>query len=89
MGKDIAAFVCAHVFDQEKLVLYVSRADGDWVFFCGESHPEIEFYKSKIVGVGEMMELDPSLLELKSLPEEWEAERTGVGFPWQKRMIAK
>lgn len=77
------AYVCLHVFDNVAPVLLVSRADGDWQFLCGASHPD-EAAQLRVVGAGHLLERDPSLQEVVDLPVDWEAERTEVGGPWSR-----
>jgi hypothetical protein len=75
------AYVCVDVFDGTKPVLLVSRADGDWVALCGDEHPEdADFFR--VVGLGHVIENDPSIAELLDLPSEHEAERAETGGAW-------
>lgn len=76
---NLRAFVCPHVFRDERPILYVCRADGDWQFLCGGGdHDE----QGHVVGVGHLTARDPSLNELSGLKADWEAERTEVGGKW-------
>lgn len=77
-----AAFVCAHVFAASRPILLVSRAGGDWQFLCGDAHPGGS--EPRVIGIGHLLDRDPTLLELDSLPENWEAERNAVGGTWRK-----
>lgn len=83
MSKEIPAFVCSHVFEKNRPVLYVCRDDGDWQLLCGGSHEESEV--PHVVGLNHFLEEDPSLLALLDLPDNWEAERSAVDAEWKRR----
>lgn len=83
--KEVAAFVCSHVFEQTKPILLVSREDGDWQFLCGEVHAQEEV--PRVVGINHLLDRDPTLLELMDLPPDWEAERASNGAPWMRREL--
>jgi hypothetical protein len=73
-------YLCSHVFENTRPVLFVSRADGDWQFLCGEEHDN---EVPNVVGFNHLLERDPTLAELLHLPDEWEAERAGASSPWR------
>lgn len=75
------AFVCIHVFQHERPVLLVNRADGDWSFLCGDLHDD-DASACRVVGIGHVLEHDPSLMAVLDLPAEWDAERNEVGGDW-------
>ena len=77
--RNLAAFVCSHVFARERAVLLVSHEDGDWQFLCGDSHGGQEAH---LVGVGHLIDNDPSINEVADLPVDWTAERQAIGQPW-------
>jgi hypothetical protein len=77
----LRAYVCVHVCDNVRPVLLVTRAGGPWCFLCGDVHPQ-EPSSYRVVGIGHLFERDHSLLELKDLPSDWEAERKDVGAAW-------
>jgi hypothetical protein len=81
------AYVCSHVFDGSRPILLVSRADGDWCFLCGEEHPQ-DPSAYKVVGIGHVLDKDPTLHELHDLPAEWEAEREAIGQKWTRSQFA-
>lgn len=39
---------------------------------------------ARIVGLGEILEIDPSLSELADLPYGWQAWRENASAPWQR-----
>ncbi|MCU6496926.1 hypothetical protein LPN04_03870 [Rugamonas sp. A1-17] len=75
------AFVCPHVFREERPVKLVSHADGDWQFLCGEID---HFGDGHVVGIAHLLERDPGLLVLADLATDWEAERDDVGGTWRR-----
>jgi hypothetical protein len=75
------AYVCVHVCHNARPVLLVSRDGGDWCFLCGDLHPEAAS-SYRVVGIGHLLERDPSLAVLMDLPAEWEAERQHISSPW-------
>lgn len=75
------AYVCSHVFNASKPILFVSRPDGDWCFLCGAAHPN-GASAFRVVGIGHLIEIDPSLEKLADLPPDWDAERKAVGKRW-------
>jgi len=79
----LKVFCCEHVFRHERPVLYVCRADGDWQFLCGQAdHPETS--DPMVVGVGHLVDDDPSLLEVSDLATNYEAERQSKSDSWIK-----
>jgi hypothetical protein len=75
------AYVCNLVFDRSRPVLLVSRADGEWCFLCGDSH-EDDPSAYKVVGIGHVIEADQTVVELRNLPADWEAERESFVSAW-------
>ena len=75
------SYVCIHVFRNERPVLLVNRADGDWCLLCGGMHKN-SASELRVVGIGHLLQRDPSLLALIDLPPEWEAERESPSGPW-------
>lgn len=61
----------------------VSRPEGDWCFLCGKEHDD-DASSYRVVGIGHLFDQDPSLKELKELPEDWEAERENPGSKWKR-----
>src|SRR5271166_4425050 len=63
------------------LLVTHDREDGGWQFLDGEQVFEED---GVVVGLGEMIQFDPSLGELADLPVGWHAWRTAAGNPWQR-----
>jgi hypothetical protein len=79
------SYVCIEVFRGERPVLLVDREDGDWCFLCGQEHPEDAAF-FRVVGMGHVLENDPSLERVMDLEPDWEAERTTMEGGWIRRM---
>jgi hypothetical protein len=77
----LLVFCCEHVFRHERPVLYVCREDGDWQFLCGQSDHS-QSSDPLAVGVGHLIESDPSLSVLADLPANCEAERKSKVDEW-------
>lgn len=81
--KNHKAFVCRHVFNASKPILFVCRPNGEWIFLCGAAHPKGESI-FRVVGLGHVIEIDPTLQALADLPPDWDAERRAVGKRWTR-----
>jgi hypothetical protein len=78
--RKLGVIVCPHIFKEERPILYVCRADGDWQFLCGDGdHSDSNAH---LVGVGHLTDRDPTLNELVDLQPDYEAERGSVNDPW-------
>jgi len=80
------SYVCIHVFTHERPVLLVDRSDGDWCFLCGAEHPQ-GAAEGRVVGMGHVIEHDPSLQEVLDLEPDWEAESPSVGGRWVRTRV--
>ncbi len=74
-----------HVFLATRPVLMIAHDDGDWSFMCGDADHGNEDWR--VVGVGHLIDRDPTLNECADLPDNFEAERASVGKPWVKTSI--
>ena len=81
ISRETKTYVCTHVFDRIRPVLYVTRPDGDWCVLCGDQHPN-DASAYRVVGMGHVVNYDPSVTELFDLRPNQEAEREAVGDPW-------
>ncbi len=79
----LRVFACRHVFERQKPVLLVSRADGSWCFLCGGQH-EQSIADFKAVGLSHVLKQDSSLNSLWDLEAGWEAERADIASPWRR-----
>ena len=82
--RELAAFICEHVFDDSRPVLLVVKDDeGDWQLLCGAEHSGPPL--GKVVGLNHLLDRDPSINEVLDLDEGWEAERISAAAPWGRR----
>jgi len=63
----------------------VAHEDGDWSFQCGATDHGSKDYH--VVGVGHLIDRDPSLNQCANLPDGFEAERGAVGEEWIRSPI--
>jgi hypothetical protein len=81
-GKNRVAFVTRPLLEENRPVLLVSHdPDGDWQFLCGTTN---ETSEGRLVSLGNILEIDPTLSTLADLPTGWQASRSAVGEPWQR-----
>jgi hypothetical protein len=77
------SYVCVHVFEGSRPVLYVTRPGGDWCLLCGDDHPD-EGAAYRVVGLGHVIGGDASLREVMDLEPNEEAERAAAGAVWER-----
>lgn len=77
----LKSYVCIHVFENTRPVLLVSRVDGDWCFLCGGMHDD-SASSYRVVGIGHLIDRDPTLVAILDLESDWEAERAAVDQRW-------
>jgi hypothetical protein len=82
--RNLGCFVCSHVFENARPVLLGVHWEGDWQFMCGAVDHGAD---GRYVGVGHLIDRDPSLNECADLPDGFEAERSAVGQPWRHSRI--
>ena len=82
---DTAVFICSHILDSGEEILFVSHDmdDGAWQFLCGKEHNESD---ARIVSLKYVLDLDPTVGNLKDLPLGYCAERESKNDKW---IIAK
>ncbi|MEI7767487.1 MAG: hypothetical protein WCJ97_08630 [Phycisphaerae bacterium] len=72
------------VFDGAPILLVFHDAeDHGWQFLDGRA---LDTANAAIVGLGEMVRQDPSILDIADLPPGWQAARDGVGMPWVRQV---
>jgi hypothetical protein len=64
----LASFVCSHISDDSEPILLVAHEEGDWQFLCGREH---KGETPRVVGIGHLLERDPSLQRLRDLEDGW------------------
>jgi hypothetical protein len=78
---DAEAITLDRVVRGEAPVRLAARDDDGWQFLDGEHVFEED---GEVVLLGEIVQLDPTLLELADLPVGWHARRPDVGSPWTR-----
>jgi len=71
------------IADGDTPILHVTHDSDDhgWQFLgCGDSRIE----DSIVLGLAEVLEMDPTIRELADLPPGWHAWRRSVGAPWAR-----
>ncbi|MEJ7804930.1 MAG: hypothetical protein WKG03_03285 [Telluria sp.] len=77
---DYGVYVCHHVFVKEaKTTLVVRDDDGDWQFLCGEGDEDVDCH---LVGVGHLLNDDPTLSAMADLEPGSYANRNDINEPW-------
>ncbi len=79
--KNEATYTVGQIVNGEKPILLVhhDHEDGSWQFLTGGP---FDMSDAKIVGLGEIAKLDPSVLELADLPAGWSASRQTLKDSW-------
>jgi hypothetical protein len=80
--ENTSCFVCNHVFNHERDILYASHdVEGDWQFLCGqEDHTE---ENAKIISLKNAAEIDQSINDLYEMPKGIGAERKTKKEKWK------
>ena len=79
---NVAAVTSDRVLDGAAVCLVVHYSDdASWAFLDGGT---FDVARGKLIGMGEVLGIDPSLREVADLPPGWTATRTHVGAPWQR-----
>ena len=65
--RDTACIICNHIVNWKSPILFVSHDedDGMWQFLCGGSHGVED---AKVVALGEVFDLDPSIEKVAEMP---------------------
>ncbi len=81
--KNQAVITLDRIINGQSKILYVTHdaSDGTWQFLDGGDVIESD---AMVVGLAEMVEIDPTLKNLADLPEGWFAERSGPDDPWKR-----
>lgn len=80
--RNLAVFVCEHVGRHGSPILQVAHdAEGDWQFLCGSDHSDDD--KPMLVGLGHMVDQDPSVNEVAEMGCHHTASRSSVGAAWR------
>jgi hypothetical protein len=87
---DTAVFTTKFVLEENRDITYVTHEeeDGAWQFFSNDEFEDFEKV-AKVVGLGEIIEMDDSVLELIDMPEGYYAYRDSRNSNWGIRKQEK
>jgi hypothetical protein len=75
------AQTCAHVLEQDRPILLVSRElDGEVLAVCGGEDDTPETVR--MLGLDKLLDLDPTLAQLADMPDGWAAMRESDADDW-------
>lgn len=80
---NVAAITTVNVLKKGFPILRVTHYEDDhsWAFVCGKTNNTED---GRVIGMGEGLKLDSTLVEIADLPPGWTAWREQVGQPWHK-----
>lgn len=81
--QNVAVFTTTHVVKARKPILSVSHdaEDGAWQFHSGDAPLTKDMM---IVGLSEIVEIDPTVAELADMPPGFKATRASGSDPWRR-----
>ena len=82
--ENVAAITTRQVIEDGKPVLMVIQYSDDhsWAFLCNTTGEESD---GRVIGMGEALNLDPTLRSIADLPPGWPAERDSVDGEWRRQ----
>jgi hypothetical protein len=85
-AENVACFTVRQVLKERAPILYVvhDASDHGWQFLTGDN---ISMEDAMIVSMREIVEHDPTLLEIGDMPPGYSARRAAVGEPWKVQAI--
>jgi len=81
-ARNVACVTQKQVVNDDLPILYVIHdvEDQDWMFLTGG---EFESEDALIVSMAQIVELDPTLLQIASMPPGYSATRAQIGGDWE------
>lgn len=80
--RNVASFCLRQIMDGSSPILLVCHDDdGRWQFLDGEN---VSMADALLVGLSNVVSLDPSVRELADLPVGWQATRRDADSPWHR-----
>jgi hypothetical protein len=78
-----AVFTTKFVVNDKKEITYVTheKEDGAWQFFSNDNFDNFEDV-ARVVGLGEIVKIDSTVLEIADMPEGFYAQRRFKGDKW-------
>lgn len=86
---DTAVIIDRRVLSSTEFISHVSHDldDGPWQFLTNSTNTR-QTNDARVVGLGSVVQLDPSVKELADLPLGWQASRTSPSSPWKRFVIS-
>jgi len=83
---NVAAICTRQVIEDNFPILRVVHYSDDdsWAFTCGTTNDSADI---RIIGMGQALQLDPTIAEVGSLAPGWGASRATVGGTWSKEEL--
>ena len=84
--QNVAAITTRQVLSDGLPILNVVHYldDDSWAFTCGTTDVTDDI---RVIGMGEAVNLDPTLYSIADLPSGWRAWREAVGAPWNRAQL--
>ena len=81
--ENVTAITTVHVLERRLPILLVTHDedDGTWQVLCGTTNEPAD---GRIVCLGCMYQLDPTIRDVADLPRGWRAWRDTISSPWQR-----
>lgn len=82
--KNTACFVCKHVLNKQRPILYITHEaeDGFWQFLCGhDDHPNDDDYQ--VISLEQVTAIDESINDLYEMPVGIGATRESQSCKWE------
>lgn len=82
-AQNVTAITTKQVLNENYPILEVVHYSDDdsWAFTCGTTN---ESHDGRVVGMGRIVEKDPTLKQIADLPSGWGAWREKVGGEWTR-----
>lgn len=85
MNNSLAVFTLRRIVKQEQPILYVTHdIDGAWQFLDGD---QVSIEQAMIVRLDEIIDMDPTLIDIMNLGIGMKATRNKKGDPWLRKFI--
>ncbi len=81
---NLTSYICPHIFENSRPILLVVHDDGEWQFLCGGND---HGHDCHIVGIGHLVDRDPSINKCADLPNGFMAQRAALDQPWTRCSI--
>src|SRR5687768_3463119 len=87
---DAAVYTTRRILDDGAWIAYVTHdlEDGAWQFHSADREASQQS-DIRVVGLGTMLKIDPTLAQLADLPPGWEAWRNTRDSPWLRAKLTE